>query len=69
MAEFLARDVARRACEVIRDSDRRTACIELLTRILIHGDSVKDEVRDGFRRMFTEEERRLIKQRLSELLG
>ncbi|MEM0233579.1 MAG: hypothetical protein QXL22_06130 [Candidatus Nezhaarchaeales archaeon] len=69
MAEFLARDVARRACEVIRDSDRRTACIELLTRILIHGDSVKDEVRKEIRRMFTEEERKLLKQKLAELLG
>lgn len=65
----LARTMARRVCSVIRDDGKRILCIEVLTRILIYGDPVKDEVRSVMEREFTEEERRMIRERLAELMG
>ena len=65
----LARTMARRVCSVIRDDGKRILCIEVLTRVLVYGDSVKDEVRSVMEREFTEEERRMIRERLAELMG
>jgi hypothetical protein len=65
----LARTMARRVCSVIRDDGKRILCVEVLTKILVYGDSVKDEVRSVMEREFTEEERRKIRERLAELMG
>lgn len=68
MTEVVASSIARKACAVVKEGDRRARCVELLVRILTYGDSVKDEVREEIRRTLTEEERRLIRERLAELL-
>jgi|GEM_PF-4147129 hypothetical protein len=69
MEKTIARTMARRICSVIRDDGKRIICIEVLTRILVYGDPVKDEVRSVMEREFTEEERRRIRERLAELMG
>jgi hypothetical protein len=69
MEKTIARTMARRVCSVIREDGKRILCIEVLTRILVYGDSVKEEVRRVIEREFTEEERRLIRERLAELMG
>jgi hypothetical protein len=69
MEKTIARTMARRVCSVIREDGKRILCIEVLTRILVYGDSVKEEVRRVMEREFTEEERRLIRERLAELMG
>jgi len=42
--ESLARQVAARVCAVLKDEVKVHLCIELLTKILIQGESVKGEV-------------------------
>jgi hypothetical protein len=69
MDKTLARTMARRVCSVIRDDGKRILCIEVLTKILVYGDSVKDEVRKVMEREFTEEERKQIKNRLAEIMS
>lgn len=68
MTEVVASSIARRACAVVKNGERRAKCVELLIRILTYGDSVKEEVKEEIRRTLTEEERRLLKQKLAELL-
>jgi hypothetical protein len=65
----IARSTARRVCSVIREDSKRALCVEMLTKILVYGDSVKEEVRSVMEREFTEEERKLIRERLAELMG
>jgi hypothetical protein len=67
--EMMARQTARKVCAVIKEDSKKTICIELLTKILVQGDSVKDEVREEIRRIFTEEERKLLKEELARLMG
>jgi len=69
MIEMMAREIARKVCAVIKEDSKRTICVELLTRILVQGDSVKDEVREEIKKTFTEEERKLLKEELAKLLG
>jgi len=69
MIELMAREIARKVCAVIKEDSKRIVCVELLTRILVQGDSVKDEVREEIRKTFTEEERKLLKEELAKLLG
>ena len=45
---------------MIKEDRKRFVCVELLTRVLSYGDSVKDEVREKFRKNFTEGERKLM---------
>jgi len=66
--ESLARRTAKQVCAVIGDEGKRAVCVELLTKILIYGDSVKDQVREEFRRTFTEEERRLLRNEMAKHL-
>ncbi len=66
---MLARQTARKVCAVIKEDSKKAVCIELLTKILVQGDSVKDEVREEIRRIFTEEERKLLKEELAKLMG
>jgi len=68
MIELMAREIARKVCAVIKEDSKRIVCVELLTRILVQGDSVKDEVREEIRKTFTEEERKLLKEELAKLL-
>jgi hypothetical protein len=65
----IARSTARRVCSVIRDDGKRALCVEVITKILVYGDSVKDEVRSVMEREFTEEERKQIRERLAEIMG
>jgi uncharacterized protein YaaR (DUF327 family) len=69
MDKTIARTMARRVCSVIREDGKRILCVEVLTRILVYGDSVKEEVRSVMEREFTEEERRKIRERLAEIMG
>jgi hypothetical protein len=69
MDKTLARTMARRVCSVIREDGKKALCIEVLTKILVYGDSVKDEVRMVMEREFTEEERKQIKNRLAEIMS
>jgi hypothetical protein len=69
MVKTIARSMARRVCSIIREDGKRILCIEMLTRVLVYGDPVKDEVRSIMEREFTEEERRMIRERLVELMG
>jgi hypothetical protein len=69
MDKTLARTMARRVCSVIREDSKRALCIEVLTKILVYGDSVKDEFRTVMEREFTEEERKQIKNRLAEIMS
>jgi len=66
--ESLARRTAKQVCAVIGDEGKKAVCVELITKILIYGDSVKDQVREEMRRTFTEEERRLLREELAKLL-
>jgi len=66
---MMARETARKVCAVIKEDGKRTICVELLTKILVQGDSVKDEVREEIRKTFTEEERKLLKEELAKLMG
>jgi DNA-binding MarR family transcriptional regulator len=66
--EAAARQIAARACKVIREDGRRTVCVELLAKVLAHGDSVKGEVAEEIKKAFTEEERRLLREELARLL-
>jgi len=66
---MMARQTARKVCAVIKEDNKKTICIELLTKILVQGDSVKHEVREEIRRIFTEEERKLLKEELAKLMG
>jgi hypothetical protein len=68
MIDVMAKDIARKVCAVLKDDSKKVICIELLTKILIYGDSVKDEVREEIRKIFTEDERKLMKDELSKLL-
>ncbi len=65
--EFAAKAMARKVCSVIKDNSKRSLCITLLTKVLVYGESVKNEVKEEFRKNFTEEERELIKKALAEL--
>lgn len=70
--DYVAREVARRACEKLSDPSKRSACEEVVYRLLRYGDSVKEEAREEARRLFTEEERREIREglrRAAEELG
>jgi hypothetical protein len=69
MDKTLARTMARRVCSVIREDGKRVLCVEVLTKILVYGDSVKEEFRSIMEREFTEEERKQIRERLAELMG
>ncbi|MEM4977076.1 MAG: hypothetical protein QXT64_07125 [Desulfurococcaceae archaeon] len=69
MIELMARETARKVCAVIREDGKRAICVELLTKVLVYGDSVKDYFLSEFNRAFTNDERRMIKQRLGELMG
>jgi hypothetical protein len=69
MEKALARSMARRVCSFIVDHTKRIICVNLLTKVLIYGDSVKEEVRSVIEREFTEEERRKIRERLAELIS
>jgi hypothetical protein len=69
MMKSIARSTARRVCSVIREDGKRVLCVEMLTKILVYGDSVKEEFRKVMEREFTEEERKLIRDRLAEFLG
>jgi hypothetical protein len=69
MDKTLARTMARRVCSVIREDGKRALCIEVLTKILVYGDSVKEEFRRVMEREFTEEERRKIKDELAKFLS
>jgi len=68
MMGMAAREIARKVCAVIKEDSKKTICVELLTKILVQGDSVKDQVREEMRRIFTEEERRLLREELAKLL-
>ena len=68
MMGMAAREIARKVCAVIKEDSKKTICVELLTKILVQGDSVKDQVREEIRRIFTEEERKLLKEELAKLL-
>jgi hypothetical protein len=67
--EMMARETAKKVCAVLKEDSKKTVCIELLTKILVYGNSVKDEVREEIRKTFTEEERRLLKEEMAKLLG
>jgi DNA-binding MarR family transcriptional regulator len=67
--EMMAREMAKRVCRVIEEDGKRAVCVELLTRILLYGDSVKDEVANEIKKAFTEEERRLLREELAKLIG
>jgi hypothetical protein len=69
MIEMLAKEMARRTCAVLKDDSKKAICIELLTKILVYGDSVKDEVANEMKKTFTEEEKRLLREELAKLLG
>jgi hypothetical protein len=69
MEKTIARTMARRVCSVIREDGKRALCIEVLTKILVYGDSVKEEFRMVMEREFTEEERRKIREKLAELMN
>lgn len=69
MIEVMARKTARKVCAVIKEDSKKTICVELLTKILVQGDSVKDEVREEIRKVFTEEERKLLKEELAKLMS
>ncbi|MEM4480840.1 MAG: hypothetical protein QXG58_06330 [Candidatus Bathyarchaeia archaeon] len=69
MIEMMARETARKVCAVIKEDSKKTICVELLTKILVQGESVKDEVREEIRKVFTEEERKLMKEELARLMG
>lgn len=66
---MMARQTARKVCAVIKEDSKKAVCIELLTKILVQGGSVKDEVREEIRKIFTEEERKLLKEELAKLIG
>jgi len=66
---LMAKEMARKVCAVLKDDGKRAVCIELLTKILTYGDSVKDEVREEVRRSFTEDERKLLRQEMARLLS
>jgi len=53
---------------VLRDADKVNLCVKLLTKILVHGESVKDEVSSEFIKHFTEEERRLVRNELERVI-
>jgi hypothetical protein len=69
MDKALARSMARRVCSFIADHEKRVMCVNLLTKVFVYGDSVKEEVRMVIEREFTEEERRVIRERLAKLMG
>jgi hypothetical protein len=69
MEKTIARTMARRICSVIREDGKRILCIEMLTKILVYGDSVKDEFRRVIESEFTEDERKRIRERLAEFMG
>ncbi|MEM1820365.1 MAG: hypothetical protein QXU64_02105 [Thermofilaceae archaeon] len=60
--------IARDVCRVLEDRDKRALCASLISRVLIYGEAVKNEVAEEARRAFTEEERRLVARRIAELL-
>lgn len=60
--------LARSICKVIMDDDKRTKCVHLIAKILIYGASVKDEVSSEISRVFTDEERMMLKKRIAEFL-
>ncbi len=66
---MMARETARKVCAVIKDDGKKAVCVGLLTKILVQGNSVKDEAREEIRKTFTEEERKLLKEELGKLLG
>lgn len=66
---MIARETARRVCAVIKEDSKQAICVELLTKILVYGDSVKNEVKEEIRKTFTEEERMLLKKELAKILG
>jgi hypothetical protein len=68
MMEMMAKETARKVCAVLKEDSKKVICIELLTKILTYGDSVKDEVREEIRKTFTEDERKLLKQEMAKLL-
>ena len=53
---------------MLRDADKVNLCVKLLTKILVHGESVKDEVSSEFTKHFTEEERRLVRNELERVI-
>ncbi|MEM0067647.1 MAG: hypothetical protein QW632_04395 [Ignisphaera sp.] len=63
-----AYEISRRICRSIEDRERRSACIRLISKILIYGDSVSDEVRKEFKEMFTDDERRAIRESILNIM-
>jgi len=51
---------------VLRDADKVNLCVKLLTKILVHGESVKDEVSSEFTKHFREE---VGRNEVEKLLG
>jgi len=41
-AEEIARRIATRVCSALKDVSKVDLCVELLTKILVHGELVKD---------------------------
>jgi len=64
----IARRVAARACYAFKDASKVNLCVELLTKILVHGEQVKDDVTSEFRKHFIEEERRLVGNELERVI-
>ncbi|MEM1928328.1 MAG: hypothetical protein QXS85_06325 [Acidilobaceae archaeon] len=60
--------IARDVCKVIEDRDKRILCVRLISKVLIYGEAVKNEVAEETRRAFTEEERQLIARRIAEFM-
>ncbi|MEM2196347.1 MAG: hypothetical protein QXY41_05900 [Thermoproteota archaeon] len=60
--------LARSICKVIVDDVKRAKCVHLIAKILIYGASVKDEVSSEINRVFTDEERLMLKKRIAEFL-
>lgn len=67
--DLIYRDVATRSCKVIKEDEKRVVCIEFLTKILKYGESTPADVKEEFKRKFTEEERALIKEEMKKLFN
>jgi len=67
-AEEIARRIATRVCSALKAASKVDLRVGLQTKILVHGELVKDEVASEFRKHFTEEERGLVRGELERIL-
>jgi hypothetical protein len=59
-----ARSVASRVCSVLKDGQKRSVCYRVMVRVLSGDVSAVEELKSAL----TPEERRLIRQRMEEVL-